>query len=527
MAQAPRVGVVARDSGDRLRAPTTNTALELADSLRGLNPALNQTLQDFGAQEKAKQEAKARADALKTSGKRFADAVRDGTIRGSQNPWYMAAYNKEAAQLSSRTQLAQLQVDAQQWEERNDPAAFQARWTQEIASLGEQYNQVDQRAGFETEANVASQHVIESNTRLNMNRVEQERGDNLAKLVANAVRDVNAANGGNASPEQIYKGLAEIKAQALSTGGSQQEWDRIVQAGVVSAAYNMQDADLIDVLKFDAEGKGSIYNIAGVADAVEADKFRIRSNADADVEQRLNKERLKHAEEGNKAIDAAFAVFGMDILKGNVDPAAITKSLEGSGFSGRAIAYAFNDIQRTVSDSQSLSRAKLTGNTAVLDLYLKGRQNGYSPALKQDISNAIVSGAIDVNDGIRFIDTALDRSRQGQQDVEADEARSAARAGRESGLLKAQLDNLESLVIVELSKAGARVSSNRRDTFEQAIVDAALSHLSATPDDYTGALLAAQDKAADLLTSEIARRQGASTGGTQTGTQPAQGNPRR
>lgn len=524
---AEKVDIVARATGDRFVAPQSNRALDLANSLRDLSPTLNQTLVTVGNQLKERQESDAKRDVLRASGKKFADAVREGKIRGSQNPWYVAAYNKESAQVRSRTQLAELQTQSQTWEEKNNPAAFQERWNKELAAASEGYQQIDEQEGFQTEANVASQHVIESNTRLNMNRIEQERADNLGKLVADTVRQVNAANAGNASAEQVFASLADLHTRAIATGGTEEEWDRIVQNGVVSAAYNAQDADLIDLLKHAREGRGSVYDIPGVADAVEADKFRIRSNADSAIEARNNAARLKLAESGNKAVDAAYDVFGADIIRGTADPDAIIKSLESSGFDGRSIGYALNDIQRTVSDSRSLSQARMTGNTAIVDLYLRARQKGYSPQLKTDITNAIVAGTIDANDGIRFLDTAIDKNRQAQQDVDQDEQRSVGKASRESTQLRMQLDQLESLVVVELGKTGARLSSNRRDTFEQALTDSALAYLSANPDDYNGALQTAQDKAADLLTTEIARRQGASAGSTTSSTPSVQGNPRR
>src|SRR5690606_17705799 len=132
---------------------------------------------------------------------------------------------------------------------------------------------------------------------------------------------------------------------------------------------NMQDPDLIDVLKFDPEGRGSIYSLAGVAEAVESDKYRIRANADSALEAEVNRQRLETAALGAKAVDSAFEVFGADIIRGDVDPEAIIKSLEAGGHSAKAIAFALNDIQRTVADSASLSRAKMAGDPLALDLF--------------------------------------------------------------------------------------------------------------------------------------------------------------
>lgn len=126
--QRDRVLIQARDTGDRYQAPQTNTALQLAAALRQAQPVIGETLQGIAANEAERQRAQAHKDALVTKGQVLAEAVRQGKLPATQNPWYVEAYAKEGAAIRSQGQLTQLQLDSASWGEQNDPAAFEKIW---------------------------------------------------------------------------------------------------------------------------------------------------------------------------------------------------------------------------------------------------------------------------------------------------------------------------------------------------------------------------------------------------------------
>ena len=251
MALAPRpsVDITARDTGDRLQAPQTNEALQLAAALADVAPEARQFSMQVAEEEQRKAALQARTDALKTSGAAFKDAVDQGLIERTQNPWYMSAYHKEAAQVDATRRLATLTEEAQGWEERSDSALFQDRLNREVGEIGDTYEGEEAKQGFLAAANPILQQTTAANTARNVATVNAERLANAGSLAALAIATVNTNNGGNATPTQIRDALNAQREDFLLTGGNPMEWDSILIQGITSAAYASDDPDLMNVLK--------------------------------------------------------------------------------------------------------------------------------------------------------------------------------------------------------------------------------------------------------------------------------------
>lgn len=243
------IQVVARDTGDRFAVGNSDPALRLAGALADLVPTINGAAQSYIANQRDEQGVKAKKAAIETSGAALADAVRDGKLKATQNPFFIQAYNTEAAAVSGRASLSQLQLDSQTWEERNDPQAFAKRWGDEVAKVGEQYTGVDQSRGFAAVAGQASQQVLATNQSYNSQRIEAERVQNQSSLLATDITQRASANGGVISAAQLGDDLKASFGTWHGTGGSNEGWNTMVAKAVTSAAYQSHNPELIDLLK--------------------------------------------------------------------------------------------------------------------------------------------------------------------------------------------------------------------------------------------------------------------------------------
>lgn len=242
--------MVSRLPGAQLEAPRTNTALRLAEVLSTVTPEAQQAFQSIAEKRAKTANERAQRDVLLTNGQGLADAVRSGALRPTQNPWYIRAYNREAAALTSKNQLQQLQVESDSWEEKNDPAAFQERWNKEAGEIGSEYSSRDQLAGFNAAANLVSSQVLQQNTAYNTKRIEGERYDNLSALGADAIKDAWTLNGGRLTPNQLWATVQPVREQWFATGGSLSQWYELQEKMLVSAAAGVDGGvSLLDLAR--------------------------------------------------------------------------------------------------------------------------------------------------------------------------------------------------------------------------------------------------------------------------------------
>lgn len=511
MPTAPQPIVVrAAPVAGRAVAATNNSAVQLAQQLSGFNTQAQETILRVGERERERQEGRAARDALLAQGAALGDAVRDGTIEATQNPWYITAYNQEAAAISARRDLTSLQTQALQWEERNDPEAFQRRWAEESGAIIQGFSSADQFAGAEPVLREISSQVINANVARNVNRIENERTNNVSSLLAARISSINTENAGNASPEAVFSGIDDLRQNWFDTGGSQAEWDSMVASAVTTAAYGSRDSDLLDVLRFERGDAGSIYNQAGVADAVENDRFRIQSAADAAATARYSARLNEIRAEGQAATDAAYQSFGDSILTGDVNVEQFTSTLRQQGFSARAVSDAFDAIQRTIADVDALQTAQLEGGDTgaqVLSLFTRAQTQGYSQELEEEVANRILAGEMTSRDGVSFMRAAFETERRLQREAEEGAQRGLS-VSSASAMREASRD-LAALAAEEISRTfGDRVSDTRTTNFQTRIRNAAL-RIRLNGGSWDEAMQAARSEAAAIISEAdpVGRRQ--------------------
>lgn len=517
MARAPDVQVVARPIPLDLTAPRSNAALELADSLTGLNQELTPLLGKYAANRQAKLSAQAQADAMANSGKAFGDAVREGKLRPTQNPWYVQAYEEKAAQVRAQGQVSALASEAETWAERSDPAAFAAKWTQHIGELAKGYAGIDQATGFNASAAPLTQQVLNSNVEYNVQRIQAENVQNIGTLATTAILGAVSANGGKPSAAQVYEALEPQRRDWLATGGSEAEWNTLATNAVIGAAFNTGDASLLDVLDDSRGGKGALSNIAGpngqpMAETIAGARYRIEEDVSskgmAEIRAKQNAVKL----EGMKAEQAVWDRFGFGLQEAKVSKADLLGFLKEQGYTPQAAQYALGEFAKAASENNSLTRSLMGADPEVLDLYAAANRHGYSSRLQAKIADKVRLGEMDLTEAEQILGTATARTNHLESEARSDarQARSDARAAarEENALTTATAKALQTYrtqlagaVAMKLERAKIRVlrDPKARRQFEQSLEDAESEHLMTHPGDVAGARAVVNARAYDFM----------------------------
>lgn len=523
MAREPQVAIIAGPTGSRLQASRTNAALDLAEGLAKVAPAVNDLLGAWGKERAAEEAAKAEADALATSGQDFREAVLAGKIERTQNPWYIQAYTQRAAQVRAQGEMSALAAEAQTWAERDDPADFAARFAAETGKRAQAYPGIDASAGFQAAAAPIQQQQLAANTAFNVNRIQTENEQNVSTLTTKAIIDVFAANGGRATPEQVWEALAPLEKQWLDTGGTEQSWNSLVINSTIAAGANTANTALLNILSDERGGKGALANMSGpdgtpVATTLMAARYRIEQEAASrgmsEIRARQNEVKL----EGMQAVEAIQGQFGYDFLEGKVSRAEVMAFLKGKGVSPAGADFALKELAESAAASTSLSRALAGGDPEVLQLYNRANTSGYSAALYNEVEGKVTRGEMDINEAEQILGTARSRSNALEAESRADarssrsDARADARESRSQSLalargLKDQRDRDMGSISTALQATGDRslLDPTARARVDRGASDAANAYLNAHPGDYEGANAAQRGYLNNYLTTRRAR----------------------
>lgn len=719
--QRDRVLVQARDTGDRFEAPSTNAALMLAASLRQLQPGLSDTLDTIADREAEKQRARGRRAALLAQGSTLAEAVRDGRLKPTQNPWFMEAYNKERAAITSQEAFTRLQVESTTWEERNDPEKFRQRWAKGVAAIAEGFTSRDEIAGFTPVESQFTQQTLQQNTAENVQRIISERKENVSSLAAQALMSAASANGGALSAEQALAALAPSRQMWLDTGGTIEEWHTLQVQAITSAAYGSRNSGLLDLTRaigldgqpvldgpFGARaepqplaptpanpfpvlatqglppafalpvqggrvtddfgkprgggkyhngidiavplgtpvtspgvgtvmevgedsrsgkfvrvdhGNGlvssyshlsdwtvaegdqvvpgtqlgaagqtghatgphvhwvvrqggqvvnprsamfpqgqqrtsveeafqdlaagelppeapqpvpdpeappppqiargpSLYDIAGTADTLEADRYRISQAQEDAITQGLRQRQAQTRVRAQAATDFLYQQHGTAILLGDYKVPQLIQELTGQGFAPQEIQEALRTLSEGTSSSATLANNRMRINEAdpaeakaIMDLALEGERSGWSPGYEQRVGEAVLQGRISRDDGRAMVTGALESSRQKRAEARTVENQAEEdRAGRDLdsytdlNYRKADLSGLGATLYQRFT--GRAPSETERNKIKRLVADAMGAWLTAHPGDFPGAYQAGRDAVASYGTRLQAMGQG-------------------
>jgi hypothetical protein len=168
-----------------------------------------------------------------------------------------------------------------------------------------------------------------------------------------------------------------------------------------------------------AGGGPSLYDMAGVADKAESDRYRISSALRSEAGDRLQAITNQRKLEGLKATDQLYATFGSKVLTGDISAPTIVATLTQGGYSPQVIAEAINNVRGAVGDTEGLANARLSlsGNQparakALFDLATEGRVNGYTPDFEERVGQKVISGDITAQEGIQMVGSAVSAPRR-------------------------------------------------------------------------------------------------------------------
>lgn len=507
-----QVQVSAQDPQARLAAPQTNQALQLAESLRDITPEARRLMQGVAENRAHEEKARAAKDALEQNGAKLADAVREGKIRPTQNPWYVQAYNTESAAVRAQAALGKLQEESLTWDNQDDPQAFRKQWQESLAEVSKQFEGTDAITGFQPVANQVSQQVLATNTAKNAQRIERERVTNLGALGADALSTSLRANGGNLSAEQAYASIEPARTQWFATGGDQTGWDDLVKDMVTSAAEKATDPNMIDLLK-DPKLRGnkdgpSIYDMPGVAKEAEQLKYYIQQRAEQEPLNRLQQVTNQRKARASEALDALYTAHGTNLLTGNFSRNGLIQELTGKGYNAQEIAMVFDQLRNQVSDSAGLEEAAMSArigphlpewagggggggssSPVIFSLGVSAAKEGYSPEFEAEVEQAVLAGTIKPAAGASLVSRAMATSRRLNKEPGKGGKGVTSVAG-----LKNEAGNLTALVSMKARQhPKARADRRYQDDdwkkqFEGRITGYMRSYLALHPGDYNGAL---------------------------------------
>lgn len=527
---APEVGVFAHPEGETLEAPRTNTALQLAGALAQTQPALNDALLDVGLQAKAKQEAKAQADALVAHGQAFGDAVRAGILKPTQNPWYIHEYNSQSAQVQAQGQLSQLQAQSQTWAERNDPQAFAGKWATEVGKIQQGITRtndpIDAQIGFTKAAGPIVASTLAQNQAYNVDRIQAERKQDATTVATQNIMDVLKANP-QATSDQIFNSLEDDHKGWILGGGTEHDWRLLVFQSFTGAAANMGDSSVMQHLKDPYLGGSPIANQAdetGKSVGLQIDSTSYWIDRAVEGAQTLQyKQMMGQAQaDGAKAAIWANQHYGADFAFGRVPIEQLRSDLTAQGYSGLAIGWVTKEMSSQLEAANSYDRAQIeqyskdpTVSKDILTWNHEALTEGLSAGLHDRLANAVAKAEITYDTAMQIEDRAEGQSHWSISETRADrrEAQGLQRTDRSLQLQGMSLvrDNSEQAISIAeaaMASGGQNVAADTRarDDLSAVVKGAGAAYVLKHPGDIQGAQGAAEDAANSWVLRH--RRQG-------------------
>lgn len=491
---------------DQAQPVRTNGALQLAASLQDLNPKIAQAALPVIREDEAVQTVAAKKRALELGGKSLADAVRSGEIAPTQNPFFIQHYNQESAYVRATSDLSNLALDSQQWAEKNNPAAFQQKYSQELAKIGQNYStDPDTQAGFASAAAPAQQQAFAANTAQVAASIEKDRDNNLSQIITQGVVATQTDHAGAASPQQLLDDLAPTKQRYMDTGGTTAGWNKLLYNGYTSAGYNSGDPSILDKLPQE------IKDLPGIADQIATDKYHIEQDHSSALRMQAQDLRDKITLEGQQMVTGAMQKYGTDALTGKVDYNTLLK--DNPGANPLSISSALNTIQATTADNQALAVARTrameqtgSGASYILGLHTEAATVGMSQDLNSKVGELVASNEMSAQDGQQILDKAIETTKaragggfMGNNPARAADAATAATYGSAkpfADLRKAT--DAEAVTMTQWVNKSARVAGNpgvpptEVKRLQTLMAGAATQWLNAHPGDFAGARRAAQ-----------------------------------
>ncbi len=525
----PSVDVIARPSGQGLEAPRSNPALQLADALTSAQPQVQSFTDALGEQLRTQDTQKAQAAANANSGQAYKEAVRSGAIKPTQSPWFMQAYEQQAAQVRAHAAVTAVTLDSANWPERNfDPAhptAFTDKLQAEVGKLQQGFTGLDQNKGFTQAAAPLVQETLQANGAYNTQRIQQDQIQNATSLTTQAITDALKANP-KATPADLFGATEGQHKTWLSVGGTEQTWRQLVYQSFVATAANTKDGALLgqDGPLHTPYNGVTLANIAGVDGKplglqLDQDKFLIARGDEFDTNQDYKHYQAGIEAEGAKA-DAFFRQkYGNDYGFGNIPASQLRTDGVAGGFSADGISMAMGMAKGRLDAAAGYGTAQAELHSQDPEVQKKilgwnqtALTQGLTPGLVGELNEAVARGQLLAKDVLGFEDRAHSQTnfQIGENNANRREAEGLLRTDQGLALQKAALVGYAAKQSVakatQILQANGidygKMSSAAKKTFEEDITNAAVANLDKGP---TAAGEAADAAAFGLTQALLAR----------------------
>lgn len=418
----------------------------LSTALAQTSPELHDFTQELATQGQAAAEAKAKAAALSNSGEAFADAVREGKLEPTQNPWFMRAYNRNAAELSSRSQVTALIDQSQSWAERANPAQYQAKLDQALGQIAQGYTGIDQQKGFQLGGEPIAQQALATNEEYAVQNIHAKAIADTGSLTQLAVTDTLKANP-NATPQQIFDAMEPMHKQWVGTGNTEQTWKELAFGAITGAAQTNLDPSILAFAKAPYQGGQPLASYEDATgqpysarlDNAAWDIYRASSvmgaNGIKNDAARLQAEADKGAQMIRDHFDGGWGLQDGTHSFAEVQAYARSQGMSQEGFDAAAkLLYSQQEGMIGLSGSMAKAAATSPGvSKQIIDLDTEGARQGISKDFINRARAMNLAGQISDDQFSKLIDHAQSRSNAllSQSNVRFSEGMANARQARE------------------------------------------------------------------------------------------------
>lgn len=531
-----------------VRSGDQNGALQLASALAQTQPEVNDFVGQLGGQLQARAQARAQQASFAQSGEALGDAVREGKIEPTQNPWFIQAYNKDSAELRAKGDISSLLDKSQTWAERNDPAAYQARFAKEMGQLGQSYTtHPETLQGFEEAATPLYNQAVASNQQYNVQRIQQDYVQTNTQLMEQRIQDTLKLNP-NAAPADVLDSLTPLTKQIYATGGTDSDVKKMAFQAIMGAAYNAKDPGILSLAHQSFQGGLPLAEIADeqgktFGQQLGYAEFDINRQAQAEAMNATRGNNARITQEGNQVVQSLLSQYGLQAIA-HTTPSELQAivsnsngkiSLEGALQAAKMIDEKFQGLTGVNKELVQFNQNDPDNIKRLIDYHAYGATHGLTPSLTTQLSQDAAKGLItwEQADGVISEASSTARTQFSEGMANKREARSEAsqsvnEARRELSDAKTHAtEGLKGAVGAVLNNVYLAVPGSEKnpqiERAANAVTNAAyFGHLSAKPQDYDGAVQAAQQAAGQWGKGILARRHGGTTV-TSTGGNPLGG----
>lgn len=350
----PGIATVANPVDTYAAPEQSNRFIQLAASLRDLNPALTSVLRPIADRWVENQFDEGRKRAIEDA-RDWRDAVQRNDRRLGENPWFRRAYRQQMGRQAGQQIYQEAVAAYQNWEGRDsdNPEDFRF-WVGNF--IGERTRDIQQRdiiEGLLPELNTLQNNLSIMHAAYTAERVEQEGNDAINNAVVGALR--NARNGpldlttgnvlGDFDPAIMLEQYEELRDRFNATGISRTRFDEVFARSVMDAAVNDLDEAYLEILEQPrSDGTPPISRKAGMSDRINDARTLIESR----TATRAARQAAQEEAQRDAAARALYIATASEILANGELSAETRRAVAQAGVQGLIDMREFANMQQAL-----------------------------------------------------------------------------------------------------------------------------------------------------------------------------------